>query len=256
MNRKFVNKFSNFVLGNGFYIALTLCVALIVLSGYYLMDSLSPAPTSTVAPVSGVPEILVPEVADTPVVVPEVTLPVVTPEPVLPVILPDMVEEESEPEVEELPQELEEDPLSTELEEAKTMSFSWPALGEVRQEHSMEVLSYNAVMGDWRTHNGLDIVGDVGSEVMSVADGVVTAVFQDQMMGTTVVIDHGEGVESTYANLGEFPSVSANDWVTEGQIIAVVGDTALAESGTEPHLQFSMTKEGEAVDPKEFLPEK
>ncbi len=110
-------------------------------------------------------------------------------------------------------------------------------------------------MGDWRTHEGIDITAAIGTEVMSVADGVVSAVYEDDMMGTTVVIAHGEELESIYANLGEFPSVSVDDWVIGGQIIAVVGNSALAESGEEPHLQFSMRKDGKPVDPMEYLPQ-
>ncbi|MFI3253867.1 MAG: M23 family metallopeptidase [Eubacteriales bacterium] len=255
MNRKIVSKFSNFVLGNGFYIALTLCVALIVLSGYYLMESLSPT-TTVVTPVSGVPEIIIPEeepVVSTTPELPEIVTPVITPEPVVPVVQAE--EEEELPEEEQPEEELPEEELPELLEEEVVLSYCMPTVGEVTQIHSMDVLIYHAVMGDWRTHEGIDIAANIGTEVMSVADGVVSAVYEDDMMGTTLVISHGDEIQSVYANLGEFPSVAVDDWVLGGQIIAVVGDSALAESGSEPHLQFSMRKNGESVDPMDYLPE-
>ncbi len=275
MNRKNVSKLSNFILGNGFYIALTLCVALIVLSGYYLMNTLTP---TIVAPVSGVPEIVVPEPkAEVSLPLPEVTAPVLSPE--------DMTEEppeaqtetmiapspdpsldnpepstdtqeesDSEPEAQTSGDGLVEDTTAM-TPEPVAISYQWPAQGEVSRLHSLEVLSYHPVMGDWRTHQGIDITCAFGSPVMSVAEGEVVDVFAHDMTGTTVVIDHRNGVQSTYANLGEFPSVSTGDWVQAGQIIAVVGDSALAEKGSEPHLDFSMTENGEAKDPLAYLPE-
>ena len=51
--------------------------------------------------------------------------------------------------------------------------------------------------------------------------------------GTTVLTDHGT--------------------VTAGQVIGAVGTTAAAESAQGPHLHFSVTKDGDAVDPEEYL---
>ena len=43
------------------------------------------------------------------------------------------------------------------------------------------------------------------------------------------------------------------DTVTAGQVIGAVGTTAAAESAQGPHLHFSVTKDGDAVDPEEYL---
>lgn len=271
MNRKIMNKLSNFVLGNGFYIALTLCLGLIVFSGYYLMDSMTP---DMVAPVSGVPEIVLPQ-EKAEVMTPEPSIPVEVPVVVAPTLSPENLELPT-PVLGDLSKELEEEsqdsPLDTATEESLmegeehlehvlsdeaplSVSYTWPAEGEVTQYHSLEVLSYHPIMGDWRTHAGIDISCDDGSAVFAMAAGEVSAVFQDPMMGTTVVIAHGDSLESTYANLGEFPSVSVGDWITGGQIIAVVGTSALSEQGNPPHLQFSVTKDGVPQDPLDFFPQ-
>lgn len=261
MNRKLVSKLSNFLLGNGFYIALTLCLALIAFSGYYLMDSMTP---TVVAPASGVPEIVLPEteVSTAPEV--KVELPVlVQPDPYdLEVfsIPEDSAIEEPEESPEQLPETpIEEDaPLvedSIQEEIPLEVSYCFPAEGEITQYHSMEVLSYHEVMGDWRTHSGIDITCPEGSAVFAMADGEVTGVFEDVLYGTTVTIAHEDNLESTYANLGEFPSVSVGDWVLGGQTIAVVGNSALSEQGTEAHLQFSLSKDGVPQDPIDFFPE-
>ena len=72
-------------------------------------------------------------------------------------------------------------------------------------------------------------------------------------MGTTVVIGHSDGYETTYANLQANPPVEEGQAVTAGQTIGAVGTTAAAESAQGAHLHFAVTREGEAVDPQSFL---
>lgn len=245
MNRKMITKMSNFVLGNGFYIALALCVALICFSGYYLLQTVSTT-TNTMTPVTGTVDLEIPEV-QIPVLVPEVSKPVETPEPEAPAeqLVEEIVAEED---LEEL---VEEETIAP----VQELRFVWPSEGELTQTHSLDVLVFNPTMGDWRTHSGIDVSAAEGTAVMSVADGEVTAVFTDDMTGTTLVISHEGGLESSYCNLGEFPSVEVGDWVKCGDIIAVIGRNALVASSTESHLQFTMTQDGELVDPLHFLPE-
>lgn len=72
-------------------------------------------------------------------------------------------------------------------------------------------------------------------------------------MGTTVVIAHDGGYETTYSNLQSVPTVAPEQYVSAGQVIGAVGATSLAEASMSPHLHFSVTKDGEIIDPQEFL---
>ena len=47
--------------------------------------------------------------------------------------------------------------------------------------------------------------------------------------------------------------VEVGDTVSAGQTIGTVGDTAAAEAAQGPHLHFSVTKDGDVVDPDDFL---
>ena len=116
------------------------------------------------------------------------------------------------------------------------------------------MLSYNPTMDDWRTHDGLDIASAAGTEVKAAAAGTVTAVLQDAMMGTTVVVEHGGGLNSTYSNLAAVPTVAVGDTVGAGSVLGSVGGTAIAESALASHLHFSMSLDGSTVDPLEYLP--
>ena len=118
---------------------------------------------------------------------------------------------------------------------------------------SMTELMYDDTMADWRTHNGLDIQAGEGDAVKTAAAGTVVSVRNDEMMGTTVVIDHAGGYTTTYASLQEKPPVLSGDRVAAGDIIGCVGSTAAAESGMGPHLHFSVSKDGVAIDPSEYV---
>ena len=127
-----------------------------------------------------------------------------------------------------------------------------PLRGDVLTAFSMEELVYSPTLGDWRTHNGVDIAAQQGTTVLAASAGAVMSVTDDPLMGTTVVLEHDNGYQTTYANLQAKPNVEAGDPVSAGQIIGAVGTTAAAESG-QPHLHFAVTKDGKAVDPNEYL---
>ncbi|HPE16042.1 MAG TPA: M23 family metallopeptidase [Oscillospiraceae bacterium] len=132
--------------------------------------------------------------------------------------------------------------------------YTWPVPGEVQKKFSMESLLYSQTMRDWRTHSGIDLSASVGTSVKAVSGGVVDAVYQDDMMGTCVVIEHANDVKSLYANLAEQPAVKVGDRVSTGDVIGAVGDTALFESSDPSHLHLEIYKDGEAVDPETILP--
>ena len=132
--------------------------------------------------------------------------------------------------------------------------YTWPVKGDVLTDHSGDRLVYDQTMGDWRVHSGMDIAAVPGTKVLAAAAGTVTAVEQDDLMGTVVTIDHGEGVVSRYANLGAVPDAAVGDKVYTGTVIGAVGETAIAESAMAAHLHFELTEDGAAVDPLDYLP--
>ena len=86
------------------------------------------------------------------------------------------------------------------------------------------------------------------------AAGTVVSVTGNDLLGTTVEIDHGNGVHSVYANLAASPTVATGDIVSMGQVIGSVGSTALGETNQVSHLHFAMTESGLSADPTLYLP--
>ena len=256
------NRVEAFFAGKGFYIVLMLCVAVIgvsawsMLSGGTLDGGEDPALS-----VSGEAENGAVATGKTaPVVVTERPAPTSAPAPAPAAEAPAPAVEET---MAELPESAPVEPVSLPVlpeEPAAEVSapaadyYIWPVSGTVENDYSMTALMFDTTMQDWRTHDGLDIAAEMGSQVRAVAGGRVENVYYDERLGTTVVISHGNGVESIYANLAGTPTVTTGDLVSVGEIIGAVGDTALCEIGEVSHLHFAMTKDGLSADPKEYLP--
>lgn len=114
-------------------------------------------------------------------------------------------------------------------------------------------LMYDETMADWRTHNGLDIQAAEGDSVKTAAEGTVLSVKDDELMGTTVVIEHADGYTTQYSSLMAEPPVGEGQHVNAGEIIGCVGTTAAAESNMGAHLHFSVAKDGKTIDPSEYV---
>ena len=128
-----------------------------------------------------------------------------------------------------------------------------PVAGDTVKDYAMDCLSYNETTRDWRVHNGIDIAADAGTTVCAAAPGTVYSVFQDETMGTTVVIRHDGGYVTQYASLAEEVSVKAGDAVSMGDAIGKVANTALLESAQGDHLHFSVMLNDQSIDPVAFL---
>ena len=129
-----------------------------------------------------------------------------------------------------------------------------PVQGEVLTPYAMEVLSYNQTTRDWRTHNGIDLAAPAGTNVVAAADGQVYTVYEDECLGSTVVIRHDGGYTTRYCSLAAEVAVSAGQSVSMGQTIGTVGSTALMENALGDHVHFSVMKDDEPIDPMSFLP--
>ena len=120
---------------------------------------------------------------------------------------------------------------------------------------SGETLSYDATMADWRVHTGWDIAAPLGEPVLAAANGRVASVTVSEDLGTVVEVGHSNGLTSVYANLEDACPVSAGQIVRVGSVLGAVGTSARAESAEESHLHFALRRNGEVVDPADWLPQ-
>ena len=132
----------------------------------------------------------------------------------------------------------------------KGNSFILPVAGEIIGSHSGgELIKYEA-LGEWRTHDGIDIKAEAGSEIKAAADGKIKFVGSDPLWGNVVEIEHEKGITTLYYGLGEEIPVKAGDEVKSGDVIGNLGETNLAEIDKDSHLHFAMKENGKFIDPK------
>lgn len=99
------------------------------------------------------------------------------------------------------------------------------------------------------SHKGVDFAGKAGSEVVAVADGVVTWASDRYGYGELVEINHGNGYATRYAHNSE-NLVAVGDEVRKGQTVALMGETGRA---TGPNLHFEVLHKGRQVNPVNFI---
>lgn len=94
-------------------------------------------------------------------------------------------------------------------------------------------------------HPGVDIEAPSGAPVRAVADGKVVQVGTDPELGNFLVVDHGGGVATLYAQLGSV-EVTRDQKVRAGDVIGTAGDKGdILGYG----LHFEYREKGLPVDP-------
>jgi len=103
--------------------------------------------------------------------------------------------------------------------------------------------------GKLAMHNGLDFAAKEGTEVMTVAAGVVTWTGSKSGYGELVEVSHGDGYVTRYAHNKE-NLVEAGDVVRKGDTIALMGSSGRS---TGAHVHYEVYKHGRSVDPSSYL---
>ena len=131
-------------------------------------------------------------------------------------------------------------------------------LDGILEEYTIDIgysdaeLVFNPTQGHWATHQGVDLIAEAGTAVKCSFDGTVKTVTDDSFHGTTVVISHDGGYETTYKLLDEV-SLKVGDKVAEGDTIGTVSGDALAEMAQGAHLHLELSKDGVLVDPTAYI---
>jgi len=107
----------------------------------------------------------------------------------------------------------------------------------------------NPFTGAQSSHTGIDLAAPFGTRVRAAAAGTVVRIDRDQILGLSVYLAHGTGIETRYAHLRE-AFVSVGESVPAGSVIAAVGSTGYS---TGPHLHFEVIVDGIPFDPLHFI---
>lgn len=141
---------------------------------------------------------------------------------------------------------------SSESTAAGAVVYSMPVSGEIMNAYSGGELVKSLTLGDWRTHDGVDIKATAGTEVRPAGAGTVKKVYSDTMWGNCVEIEHADGVTTVYCSLSE-PTVQVGQAVKTSTVIGTITDSAAAEVLEAAHLHFGMKENGKWIDPMSKL---
>ncbi len=100
-------------------------------------------------------------------------------------------------------------------------------------------------------NSGMDFILDDVFDVVSVLDGTVIDVKEDELLGKIVEIQHDNDLISIYQSLSEV-TVQKDDVVKQGQIIGKTGENKL-DSEMKNHLHFELYNKGQVVNPEDYF---
>ncbi|MBQ8885113.1 MAG: M23 family metallopeptidase [Clostridia bacterium] len=113
---------------------------------------------------------------------------------------------------------------------------------------------HNATINQYYAHLGVDFTAEAGAEVYAVQAGTVEEVYtSDVLIGTRIVIDHGDGVKSVYEFVEAREGLKAGDTVARGEVIATVAEATGNEYKDGAHLHFEILENGQKADPSKYL---
>ncbi|MEG1778254.1 MAG: M23 family metallopeptidase, partial [Angelakisella sp.] len=118
--------------------------------------------------------------------------------------------------------------------------------------YSKGELVKNKTLNVWRTHDAVDLKGEKNSNVTAVSDGVIVAVGVDPLWGGFIEMKHPDGCSSSYSGVTAEKSLKKGVNVKGGQKLGTLSDIP-AEISMEPHLHFSIKKNGVFLDPGLYL---
>ncbi len=229
MSHESTNKFLKFFSGKNFYIILAACLIAVGVAGWSAFDALRNIDSGKDNQ-SYIDD------------VPSYNEPISPNEPTAP-------EEPAQNEVNDVPYS---EPQEAVPSSPTADSFIMPIKGTVLKGYDDTTLQYSATYGDMRIHLGLDIKADADSNVVASGAGTVTKIYDDNLLGRTVEIDHGNSIIIKYCGLADNITVSVGDTVKANQKLATLSGVP-SECADEMHLHIEVTKNGKPADPAKTL---
>ena len=131
-------------------------------------------------------------------------------------------------------------------EEVRQARFTWPTNGHLTSRYGYR---YHPIYKVRRFHAGIDIGAPYGTAIWAGDGGVVIYAGYAQGYGKLVVVAHGDGLATAYGHMSAI-NVTEGEYVDRGEKIAEVGSLG---ASTGPHLHFEVRRDGEPVDPMNYL---
>lgn len=128
----------------------------------------------------------------------------------------------------------------------------WPVEGNVILNYSMDQTIYFSTLDQYKYNPALVISSEIGDEVLSAAAGEIISIQNNAQTGMTVKMNIGSGYEIIYGQLKDI-CVQEGDKILQGDLIGYVSEPTKYYSVEGPNVYFQLLKDGESVNPMEYL---
>ena len=150
------------------------------------------------------------------------------------------------------------DSSSGETEDAQPtaveISFILPVEeGYVIKDYTAASVVYNQTLGVYTGHLALDIGGAENATVFAAFDGEVESITTGYLEGTTVTIDHGNGLKTVYNSIEADDDLSIGDKIVKGDQLGIISTNNRQEYKDGAHLHFEVWENGRKISPFKYL---
>lgn len=135
---------------------------------------------------------------------------------------------------------------------AEDTKILWPVKGNVLLNYSMDSTIYFPTLDQYRYNPALVIAGNVNDSVTLVAKGIITDISTSEETGCTVTQDLGDGYVAIYGQLKDL-NFEKGATVEAGQVIGYIAEPTKYYSTEGSNVYFCMEKDGQPVNPLDFL---
>ncbi len=126
--------------------------------------------------------------------------------------------------------------------------------GEIIKDYVGASVVYNQTLGVYSGHKAIDFSAPEGSEVVCVYDGVVESIVISKVNGTSVTVNHGNGLRTVYNSIEASDNLSEGMSVSKGDLLGTVSLNNKTEYLDGAHLHFEVLENDIKVDPNKYLP--
>lgn len=140
-----------------------------------------------------------------------------------------------------------------EVPTVKTVSFILPVENYTTVCLYTDALAFNQSLNRYSSHKAIDFMGNEGTKVFCVYDGVIKSVENSLLTGVTVTIDHGDGLYTVYNSILDGEKVTVGQAVKQGDVIGVISTTNRQEYKDGAHLHFETIENGVSINPEKYL---
>ena len=133
-----------------------------------------------------------------------------------------------------------------------SFTLTKPVNGDIINPASTEKLVFNSTLNQWSTHNGVDIKGADGVEVLAAMSGTIETISQNDLFGYVITIKHDSNIQTVYAGAKPIDGLEEGAAVTAGQQIGTLTNP-IFEKHLETHLHFEVLLNGEYLNPEKYF---